>query len=430
MAYLLVMANYRRLRPLKGTPLNTTTGSKQLIELHVEVNPEGEVTPVIPVSWTITEELVQEIADRGFTNPHVLLIVAAKRVEKYGGHSTVSYDPTRVYAIDLKSTPKAYVQFNRPGENVIVAVVVDLASKQMLRVADDWVKGRETPSIWLDDSEKEIEHLSFFYTFAHFIQKVVVPKELFAPPPPKFLRSLVTQFFPAYAVDQCHFRKRLIMSIIMSIPVQLYGVFARFGSLLYGLFMMKRGMSMRNFFAFNPHDFARGFDKSFWFYTKDGSSRDSWWPLLSPPFLVLFGVILTLFGMFCYATTMVALRIIYGPDFQERPLPFEELVATGVVVNGVIAVVVLGLLTAFTWKGRRLTRRLYEKISNVFNRLKQTDEKELERAKVEAENALISQLRLRAQQSTAITTANDVKNDSIKLKFYDLKAKACKPFAT
>lgn len=416
--------------PTEGNSVETATLVRQPIELHVEVNPNGEVTPVVPVSWTITEELVQTIADLHYTNPHVLLIVASRRTETYGKKTTYSYDATKTYAIDLMATPKAYVQFSRPGDNVIIAAVVDLVGKYKLREVDSWIKGRQRPYFTVDEKKQDLDYLEEFSDpIASFIQKVAVPKELFAPPPPKFLKSLVTQFFPAYAVDQCHFRKRVIFSSLLSIPVQLYGVFARLLTLLYGLFMLERGMNAKTFFALNPHDFAHSFEGSFWFVDKDLRERDSFWKFLSPPALVIYAAILLIAGFVLSIIPMFYLGIKYEGNIDAN-FTWGEFLLAALIGDGGLA-----LLIGFIWlvgsrDGRRFASDVEWWFRDRFASKNSGDSARQEAAKLSAEQQLIAQLTQRAQAGSTITKAEDVKDNSIKLLFYNVKMKVCKPFAT
>lgn len=402
--------------------------TRQPLELHVEVNPAGEVTPVVPVSWTITEELVQTIADLHYTNPHIILIVASRHQETYGDQTTYSYNATKVYAVDLKATPKAYVQFSRPGDNVIIAAVIDIDAKYKLRDISEWTKRPDRMYFEVKEKKQILKSLEDFgRPIASFIQRVTVPKELFAPPPPKFLRSLVTQFFPSYAVDQCHFRKRVIFSSLLSIPVQLYGVFVRLATLLYGMFMLERGMRVRNFFALNPHDFARGFEGSFWFSDKDGADRRSILPFVSPPALVIYAVVLVVAGFVLSIIPYVYMQIKYGDGYDEH-FSWGEFLTVAAIGDGALLFII-----GFIWL--MASRKGYSIRSDIGWWLRQRFAKaptdaEREAAKQSAEQQLIAQLKQRALASAMITNADEVKDNSVKLLFYNLKMKVCKPFAT
>lgn len=408
--------------------METATLTRRPLELRVEVNPAGEVTPVVPVSWTITEELVQTIADQHYTNPHIILIVASRHQETYGDKTTYRYDATKVYAVNLKATPKAYVQFSRPGDNAIIATVVDLDANYKLNDISNWARRPERMYFTVKEKKQTLSYLEDFgKPIVSFIQRVTVPKELFAPPPPKFLRSLVTQFFPAYAVDQCHFRKRVIFSSLLSIPVQLYGVFARLATLLYGAFMLQRGMRARSFFALNPHDFARGFEGSFWFKDKDGRERANLLAYLNPPMLVVYAVVLTVAIALLSVIPYVYLNIKYGEAFDSK-FTVGEFMSIALISDGALL-----LIAGFIWlmasrTGRRLRTNIAWSLRQRFTSAPTEAEREV--AKQNAEQQLIAQLKQRAQASATITNADEVKDNTVKLLFYNLKMKVCKPFAT
>ena len=410
--------------------MSTDTLTRQPLELHVEVDPKGQVDSVTPVSWTITEELVQTIADLHYTNPHVILIVASRHKETYGKKSTIAYKATKVYAIDLRATPKAYVQFSRPGDNVIIAAVVDLNKEYRLRDVSEWSRQPSRMYFTVNEKKQILEYLdSFDEPIASFIQRVNIPKEFFAKPPRKFTKGLVTQFFPAYAVDQCHFKKRVGISVLLSIPVQIYGVFARLVTLLYGLFMLERGMRVKSFFALNPHDFARGFESSFWLEDKNGKSRVSFWKYLSPPALVVYAFLLALAVLVLSIIPTVVLLVKYDDPFGEF-FTWGEFLITALIGDGIAAVIIGLIWLVASYDGREFIADAYWWIATRLRNKSLHGEARSEKAKLSAEQQLIAQLTQRAQASATITTPEDVKDNTIKLAFYNLKMKVCKPFAT
>lgn len=407
----------------------TKAPARKAFELHVEVNPAGEVTPVVPVTWTISEEMVGQIEKAAYTNPHVLLMVASRVKKEYGDEYTYRYDVSDVYAVPLTGTPKEYIKFVRPGDSVIVGFIVDIAGDWVVRDIANWQKNPHHVRFEINEKKNTIAEFWSLNYLASFVQRVTVPAGLFAPPPPKFLRALVQQYFPAYAVDQCHFRKRVIFSSLLSIPVQLYGVFARLFTLLYGVFMLQRGMTAKSFFALNPHDFGNSFQGSFWLEDKEGRDRQGFLWKLTPPRLVMYAIVAI--------TTVVAVSIVpfavmgikYGDAVFEK-FSIGEFLLWALLCDTVVAIIVGLILLRATYKGRELKRRFQRWMRE---HLPQTDyDAERERKAAEQETAqetMMRKLRERALAGTQITQAGDVADNSIHLLFHRTKMAVCKPFA-
>jgi hypothetical protein len=356
-------------------------------------------------------------------------LVASRTKHRFDKQTIYRYDIRKVHAVSLTATPKQYLQFTRPGDSAIIAMVIDIEDTWKAERVTEWVRSPERVSLQVNEKTNVVSDIWGSSFVVSFVQRVSVPAELFAPPPPKFLRTLVTQFFPAYAVDQCHFRRRVLLSLPLFAGQQLYGLFARLSTLLFGLFMLQRGMQPKALFAINPHDFARSFEGSFWLEDKKGHDREGFLWKLTPPWLVVYVAFATFGAAMLSLLPMGYLALKYG-DALNDSLTIGEFLLTVLAIDGAILVFVGAIVLTVSWKARRGVQRIFRKL---FPRKRgMTPEEELKAKETAAELArrtLHEQLLRRASQGSQITSADDVPDNSIRLLFQRTKRAVCKPFA-
>ncbi|HWT40442.1 MAG TPA: hypothetical protein VN081_04215 [Dongiaceae bacterium] len=436
------------------------------LSLVFDINPEGEAQPFIPVKWSITEALATRIVEAGYTNPHIVITVTS--VKQYGdSFRSFNYETQRVYSKELTETPMLYVQFNRAGENIVSAYVVDFDVTRTKRLVTEAIRNPNDlhlPSALRDTYERQatadlspnigtrlrdieaskkrksgkkrrhddeddfdeyfFRHDDFSYITAA-MQRVLVPKEHFAKEPPELLKRLVRMFFhDNKGVDECDFRRRILLSLALSIPVQLYGLFPRLFTLLYGVFMAKRHMPFRQLFALNPHDFGRSLKltKSFWLSKPDGEDRDVWWEWITPPALavytfVLFGAysLISLFGVIW----LLIQRWLFGRDIKH--VSFLDM-----FLNGLIPAAIVAAIIAIIWltagSGRDYTEDAFYWVKDKV--AKNTTARELPQARAVEAARLAEQL-----QAVAHRDLDTVGHTTIVLAFNRAKSMVCKPFA-
>ncbi len=490
-AHLLATA-FKRPSTRKGAPVAAATLETIGLELVITPNPDGEVESVIPVSWTINEALIERLREAEFMEPHIVFVVASVSRGGSDNYMNFYYEVRKVYHMPLEAkTPKQYVQFGRAGENIVGAFIVDMADNNTKRVVANCVRSSraylpaslvyafetsmaatlpEDLSMRVRTFEKDVEkstarefdetdpNIEWEKQFgsreaifqraydgaedevrmdgndiailAPVFRRVMVPEEFFAKEPPAWARELVWMFYSdARGVDKCDFRKRFLISLGISIPVQIYGVFARLFTLIYALFMAKRGMNLRMLFALRPHDFAesiKGHD-SFWFRKKDGGKRTVL-PWVSPPFLLIYGVILAV-------GSLVVLALGVGVTWILDLLISGPVVVTGasIIATGVISLVILGVIVFLFWlnfnrKGRFLRREIAKRIAAVLPEKKAT----LEAAPVavaEVPSKLHLELLAAARRGAGITSAEEIKDDTVQLVFHKIRRAVCQPFS-
>lgn len=396
------------------------------LQLHLETNPDGEVEATIPVSWTLPEGLIREVQEE-FKNPHIMLAVTYAETPEVGNtKSLVRYRPTKVYLIDLLRKPqKEYVQFSSVGENFLIAAVVDLADGWAVEEAlglQEKLPAMSIQAKHVDDESSashEWRNAHLFYA-GLTLQSVTVQAEFFAKKPPQWLRSLVGKFFRGKEFDECHFRKRSIAAIALTIPVQLYGIVVRLATLLFGLFMAKRDMTWQNFVAYNPHDFARFWGSSWWLEDKNGEERSWARTIFSPPGIVISVALLAIAMLLI--SVLPAFYLAIASSVAEHngdvfdPWAWQN-IGFAILVTDVPAAVAI-TLAVLSEKGILENWRY-----SVNERIrKQNNEKRVR----EVPTGTFDELRARQLLATQPAA---IKDTTFHLRFHAVKRAVCKPFA-
>ena len=80
------------------------------MEISIEQNADGEVTPTVPVTWNLTDKLLAKLQQKGFTSPHVMLVVTSSYPTREGGYDFTSFRTTQVRLARLDAR-REYVSF-------------------------------------------------------------------------------------------------------------------------------------------------------------------------------------------------------------------------------------------------------------------------------------------------------------------------------
>lgn len=174
---------------------------------------------VLPVRWCINPDLREKLKEHAALSPHVLFSIWHGDIER-----------ERVL-VPLQAE-MAYLRFHRPGENTVRATVVwDSAGnarwlKRRVGARDcgEWMielMGGFYPWEYIPDGHFRTHFGSGMYSLGGNEERVVnVPREMFAPDPPKWLDAYI-HFFPWFErkpEDQCGWRRRAVVALI-SAPV-------------------------------------------------------------------------------------------------------------------------------------------------------------------------------------------------------------------
>jgi hypothetical protein len=440
-----------------------TTQQAPAIELIVEQDKEGQVAANVPLRWKISPEMAQNLAQKG-VEPFMLLIIANDGYE------------TDRYLVPLK-VGMTFLQMRRPGTGTIYATIVwqkdgeDSVKKIVLR-KDDYGNYMFEPLRWfkpglaaverrldelieivrLHDTDEESTALAslkserkqlraqleillnqeeVFGLFDGFraIERstesdqinIEVPEAMFAADPPRWMTWLGTFYkWPRKAQDQCDLRRRALLtaaSLPFVVPiVVVLGVIVGAGWLAFKLvavlvtavllFFGVRNLDYSVIYEwdnFELGDIWRYTEPSFWLYKKviveveqphanhsytvtKYEPRNLAFTWISPPVLVFFVSLQLILNGFAMSS------LLYGIGFP----------------------VVLALLTPFfaKWLKRRKAGASKESVI--------TEEK---RSKLEHELILLT------AGGSAKLSDLPTGQRTVRLRYLNLKATVCKPFA-
>lgn len=447
-----------------------TTEVPTAIELIVEQDEAGQVAANVPVRWKISQEMVQSLAEQG-VDPYMLLIVM-----------NGTFEMDRVL-VPLKSG-MTYLQMQRPGINVIHATIVweteDGASiKKVLFNKDDYgnyqcqlfrhyVPGRaelEDRIYDLDDRlegwddtvaperQKELKRerkelraalaklneqdlvydlYDDFQAFERTAERdqlaVEVPEAMFAPPPGPVIRWLATLYGGFWQRggwrDQCDMRRRALFTaltlpiaavgvILFMVLVAVFWLIGKVTSFVVTAVLLFFGIRnldytyLQEWGEFDPKTvLLSDTNPSFWRYRKVDVEIEGWngtytdtqyerrdvaFDFINPPFIV---------GSFM-------LGYVLNDFFDVGSSP------AGILMGVVAAAVVIGLT------------------ASAIVRRQNSEKPEPSKVTVSAEQRSRLERELAALTSGGAAKLSDLPKEqrTVKLRYLDLKASVCKPYA-
>lgn len=418
---------------------STTEESRPEVQFHVHQDKDGAVAATVPVSWTLNAPAIKFVAEQRANHPRLLVVVASvhERHNYYNGGTHVDYRTTAVYDVPLlnskgePTTPKRFLSFARPGKNIIVGTIFTTTKP----AAVSRVVGQLDATVYPEGLDLTIESsyakdITFANQRTSSYATVEVPSEMFAPEPAQWQKNLVNQFawfFDGREEDQCHFRKRFFTSLLLSIPVQLYGVVARIIRFTLAILVGERRAFNKALFALNPHDYSRQLGRSYWLEDDKGRARPLHRAILSPPGLLLSAFLL-------FASVSPGLIIVaYWDEAHGNGDGWPNLWASWALGWGFwlcVGVLWTGLTVVYVQSKIRQGTVPYGGFDNpiaeaIRQRLQsKTPKSNAPQAKL-VERTL---LQLEAAQLAA-REPDEVSNGTIRLKVAALKAAVCKPFA-
>ena len=386
------------------------------LPFDVQQDPNGQTAASVPVRWCITPALMAELQLRHWGNPHVVFVIRSVNTIDFGDNPVQEPHDTDIKVVALKKE-MTYLHFTRPGMNQICAVVVNIwnsNSSKMLhdlrnRYAGSWrscLNDRGIP--W------DTDNFPGFVLAAGQTQTIEVPREFFAKEPPAWAKQLVKIFFRTKEEDQCHFRRRMILSSLAAAVVVPIVTIVKFIALAFGLLFGLRKMQPEtllqplNLRPIAPIDYA---ETPIWWYKQDNEPRDPFlWPWNPPVFLLVFG------ALFCLQLSPVL------PDMSLAMLALWSL--AGLVVLDVL-ILVLGLILVSIDKTRTALDQPPRKKESTAQR---------QRAKQAAERKqLLEELDAMVCSAGSVKTVSldalPKEKQTISLRFSALKTKVCRPYA-
>ncbi len=382
--------------------MTAPTVERNLLDLHMSVDPDGSTAAVAPLSWCVTKTLVERV--KNFKNPQLIIVNRVPRqVDDYMGGTVTKYDDKWVKVVPV-SQGMQYVNFSSPGLNELHVYVIDIPDKDAARMLRRWVmdfgmrRDYDMSSKFDDDGR-----LSDYDDFADLVLKqesevlkVNVPKEMFAPPPAKWRARIVNSFFRGKAQDQCHFRKRFIAALAFSVILVpfLYATKTVFTVVAYAFGI--RGFDFSQFK--NPTgapDKLWTMSPNTWFAPLENPDHDprfSVWTIINIVSLAMIGLVVLAFSSMGWGVAGVM-----------------------VLIAALTAVAIFAGLS-------------YLHSESYRNLVAKRDAAHVEKERIRAQKALSSIL---CETNLPAMTVKDLPKElqTVELRFSAFKTKVCRPFA-
>lgn len=384
------------------------------IEIVLDINEDGQAEPRMLMS-VIPNESMRAMMQT-MDNPHYLVTVSAKCQTSHGDETDYCYFEQTSAQVFSAVRGYQYIQLARPESNRISVTVIDIQTRNTRKQVDTSLRYS-----FIDTSTGVIDtysRLNGGYRLASCDVSTVetptyidveVDEALFAPEPAQWKKILVSRCFGNKGVDQCGFRKRLILSLIIEMIVQLFGVVVRPICLILVVLFACRSIPWKMIFSIRPTALWTDSGSSFWFTDKEGRERDGWIAICNPVTALALAAIAFLvpaifFGIF-------NIRAHKGMSEEVYPIVGWGWWQTFFVIN--ISAVGLGLVAiSLYWLVRKLvvhtSRDQDLKLSSV------------EMQQLQSQSSIPINLRWEAIPTEAKT---------LSLRFNHLKTKVCKPFA-
>lgn len=421
----------------------TTTEKPQaaLLQLKFQQKPGGHVDATIPIRWCVSPALIDELKDKGFMDPQLLLVVQHPKQELLSNDYTHdSWHDTSRYLVPIENEMR-FVTFKRPGINRVVAVIVDVSradSKKdfhkRLFAHGTWGYRHGVTDGWSGEFYSNIEGAPVLNDVSSTLE-VDVPKEMFAPEPPAWLRTIVTRFFDNKSFDQCHFRRRSIISLVTLPFFIVAGTIFKLLSLVAALVAGVRDPAVKHLF----HPFSGAWlgiwedsnGTSFWFHKRkkeyDYHLRYHDFPrIVMNPFVVFVPpAIVFWIGQANYHSGT-------GESEVKKQILDWGWWKTFSIVVGTELALVLGIM---------LVMFAISVISGLGNspqaKSRQLEKRRLQKEREARRNATRQDIVLRELESMICTANGDVSIEALRkdkqtvaLRFAQVKSRVCRPFAT
>lgn len=364
---------------------------------------------VLPIRWSIDKETAGKILEAEIEEPLLLLMSIGENMIE---HREV---------VPLKQMMH-YLQLKSSGEIKIFAGIIYSRNKSQRELKSIFLGRldyRSYRSYVFDERGESLKLRGDFYDrehgYAHLFPEtsaemsIHVPKEAFPKEPPKWEQKWVNWFYETKPVDQCQYRRRRIVAytiqpflfsiwFLINLVVKTYTVFFK------GVILGKRNTEWRAITYPLTHETSNHkSDTSIYFQKENNDRRCLPLFLFNPPTII--------FGM------MVTWVILYKQ--YETAFSFWPTFAYTIIGIGSVSLIAIALYTALDFL---VSGKLEE--SPYFKNLFETA-KEKRRLYLKNEYAILSS---EAPRTVSLDTLPKEKQ-TIYLRFLDLKAKVCRPFA-
>ena len=383
-----------------------------LMQLVTDLTREGEEASAgLVVRWDAPEALRSELERRDFKHPYVVLAVCSPYVvhpsySEDDDDGWTDYTVTRTYVRPLDDGAW-YVNFSRAGINEVRAFVVDARDFDERRKL--YKLAREGARV---DSDGDLCYTGLRTINTSAVLSVDVPAAMFAKEPPRWLKAFVGNFFESPAFDECHFRKRVLISTLLIAPFMLtFGLLFRILVLAATLVLGLREIQWSGLKPFNMSEtpWPSGDLSSVYLHTAQGYRRPLWFASM-----LLHPLVLTVPAGLIY----LLVRANHGQASLWEVLAIVD----GVILAGATLSVVLTLIAGVIAHGWNSVMNAPERQERL--RLAHEQHITQERA---AYFTRLSELSAGTAQSGSASAAPVNLTVKLHLKWTALKAQVCKP---
>ncbi len=402
-----------------------TEKSEDLICLFLEKTQSTD--SVIRIRWCIDKDVFEDLKTRKVEKPHLLLVVV-----KWGEDQWHRKEVVRKL-IPLEQMME-FIQFKGPGLHKIMTTIVwnihGNADRLKETFLTSYLRNSYNINVLTYERDKLVKPSKFINADGidgGGVLEIEVAEGFFAKEPPKWLSKWVNLPFRWKPVDQCDFRKRCILAFsLQPIVIAIWLIGKELITISIGLFLLLCGIRGVNFspvrrpFTYEIGEVSDKLSGSIFFNKKY-------------PFLAAFTPIFVL-------TFFIApLLIIYWMDFDVSTSKIMILSTTAVVSLFLIITVFWGIFWGliisvekiFVYGGKVKSRKLRKRRKSKYEIMKEREraerlQKELALQKEYEDLSSVVCTGRRLEPSLA---ALPKKKRTIHLRFLDLKAKVCKPFA-
>ncbi|MEK7637780.1 MAG: hypothetical protein AAB402_05365 [Patescibacteria group bacterium] len=246
------------------------------VGLELMVNSVTPESATIEVGWCVLPGVLEHLREREAVSPHVLLVITDEQ-----GNERRQLEPLE--------RGLAYVSFRAPGRNTIQAKIV-WDPDGLGRLKDSFLsreRGKYQTTV-LSASSGEL--VGNAWTLGYSKIQVTVDRKCFAAKPPAWLARWINFWFETEPVDECAFRRRAILAFTLQpLTLALYYplklAIMLFIGLWYTVMLGRGGINYRALWPLAGAELSElvtreaGLERSFWFHL--------WRWQFSPPFLTI-----------------------------------------------------------------------------------------------------------------------------------------------
>lgn len=216
--------------------------------LELQISNIDASSGAIAVSWCVSKNVLQYLADRQITDPQLIIVISPSESNP---RSSPFKELRKV--VPLKDLV-AYLELPCPGENNIWAMISTCHNRRSSRryylershnlyyndlITPDGADWAENIRAMVAEWKEEVPNMLFGPL------PVDVPQECFAPEPPEWEKAWVNHFFLNLSPDQCHYRRRRLFAYSIQPLIMLGNLFLRFLLVLFACLVGARNLSLR-----------------------------------------------------------------------------------------------------------------------------------------------------------------------------------------